>query len=182
MSDPVVELLALLESPAADRAYDEVVTQRAHALQCADLALADGAPDALVAAALLHDVGHLLPTGSAHHGLHADDQHEATGARHLRACFGPDVTAPIALHVDAKRYLCAADPGYLARLSAGSVLSLQLQGGPLDEAELEAFRQRPHWEAAVRLRRWDDQAKVLGAATRRVADHEPLLRRLAAAR
>jgi phosphonate degradation associated HDIG domain protein len=173
------DLLALLESPAARRAYDERVSQVAHALQCADLATAAGAGDALVAAALLHDVGHLLDTGTAHVGTEADDRHEATGARHLRERFGPEVTAPIALHVAAKRYLCATDPAYLAALSDGSRHSLALQGGPMTADEVTAFEARPHWEAAVRLRRWDDQAKVPGLATSAVADHRPLLERLA---
>lgn len=178
MTRAVDEVLALFEGPAANRAYDESVTQLAHALQCADLAIADGADDALVAAALLHDVGHLLDTGTAHVGTATDDRHETTGARHLRPAFGPDVTAPIALHVAAKRYLCAVDDAYLAALSPGSQHSLALQGGPMDDEEVGAFRARSHSEAAVRLRRWDDAAKVPGAATRSLADHRALLERL----
>lgn len=175
-------VLDLLASPAADRAYDEHVSQLAHALQCADLAAAAGADDALVAAALLHDVGHLLDTGTAHVGTATDDHHEASGARYLRPLFGPQVTAPIALHVAAKRYLCATDPGYLAALSDGSRHSFALQGGPMSGDECAAFEGRPHWEAAVQLRRWDDQAKVPGLATSTLADHAPLLERLAGIR
>ena len=178
MSAIVDELLRRYEGPAADRAYDESVTELAHALQCADLARAAGAGDALVAAALLHDVGHLLETGTAHVGTGSDDRHEATGARHLRAAFGPEVTAPVALHVAAKRYLCAVDEGYLVALSPGSQHSLALQGGPMGPDEVTAFRARPYHEDAVRLRRWDDQAKVPGAPTRSLEDHRPLLERL----
>lgn len=172
------ELLAHYDGAAANRAYDESVSQLEHALQCADLAIAAGATDALVAAALLHDVGHLLDTGTAHRGVETDDQHEATGARYLRSLFGPEVTGPVALHVAAKRYLCGTEPDYLAGLSLGSLHSLELQGGPMSSDETEAFRARPHWADAVQLRRWDDAAKVVGATTRALADHRPLLQRL----
>lgn len=169
-------LFSLYEGPAADVPYDEVVNEREHALQSAELAAADGAPDALVAAALLHDVGHLLPTTGR---AALDDGHEAHGAAYLRGLFGPEVTAPVALHVAAKRYLCGTESRYLALLSAGSVLSLEAQGGPMSAAEAAAFRQRPGWAHAVRLRRWDDSAKVAGAPTRSLRDWEPLLRSLA---
>ena len=178
----IEDLLALYETEAADRAYDERVSQLDHALQCADLARAAGAEDALVAAALLHDVGHLLDSGTAHRGTAADDRHEATGARYLRERFGPAVTAPIALHVAAKRYLCGTEPGYLARLSEGSVHSLGLQGGPMTAEEAEAFRARPHWADAVQLRRWDDEAKVVGMTSTPLAAHRALLVALATPR
>lgn len=172
------DVLERFSSPLADRAYDEHVSQLAHALQCADLAIAAGADDALVAAALLHDVGHLLETGTARVGTAADDRHEASGARYLRPLFAPEVTGPIALHVAAKRYLCATDEEYLDVLSEGSKHSLALQGGPMSPVEVDAFRSRPHWEAAVQLRRWDDQAKVSGLSTRSLDDHRRLLERL----
>ena len=169
------ELLALYAGPAADIPYDEVVNEREHALQTAELAVADDAPDPLVVAALLHDVGHLLATGR----LALDDGHEAHGAAHLRGLFGPEVTAPVALHVAAKRYLCGTEPRYHDGLSAGSKLSLEAQGGPMSTAEAAAFRGRPGWADAVRLRRWDDAAKVAGVATRPIRAFGPLLRQVA---
>lgn len=172
----VDELLALYEGPAADVPYDEVVDERAHALQTAELALADGAPDALVVAALLHDVGHLLPL-TGRRAL--DDGHETHGAAFLRRLFGPEVTAPVALHVAAKRYLCGTEPRYATSLSAGSVLSLEAQGGPMTPAEAAAFRDRAGWAHAVRLRRWDDAAKVAGASTRSLREWSGLLRSVA---
>lgn len=175
MTGPLDELLALYEGPAADVPYDEAVDERAHALQSAELAIAEGASEALVAAALLHDVGHLLPMGRRA----LDDGHEDHGAAFLRRWFGPEVTAPVALHVAAKRYLCGTEAAYHDGLSEGSKLSLAAQGGPMTPAEADAFRRRPGWSGAVRLRRWDDRAKVPGAPTRSLRDHEPLLRSLA---
>jgi gamma-butyrobetaine dioxygenase len=158
----VDEVLDLLRSWGTHR-YDEVVSQLDHALQCAALAHAAGAGDHLVAAALLHDVGHLLElrSGATAPGLGTDDRHhEQRGARWLAPVFPPEVTAPIALHVAAKRYLCTVDRRYRAGLSEGSERSLVRQGGPMDAAEVERFERHPAHTDAVRLRRWDDSGKV----------------------
>lgn len=169
-------IIGLFERLGRNR-YDESVTQEEHALQSAQLADEAGASPSLVAAALLHDVGHLLvardrvPT--------TDLRHEAEGARSLARWFGPEVTQPIALHVAAKRYLCAVDPTYFDGLSPGSVRSLELQGGPMSEAEVERFAAMPGAEDAVELRRWDDLAKVVGRPTKELADHRDLLLELA---
>ncbi|HYF46563.1 MAG TPA: HD domain-containing protein [Acidimicrobiales bacterium] len=164
------DLLARYDGERANAMYDEVVTEREHALQAALLAEEAGADDATVAAALLHDVGRLLVgTGPA------DRAHDRLGERVLAELFGPEVTAPVGLHVAAKRFLCATEPAYAERLSAPSVRSLAIQGGPMGEAEVAEFRARPHSEAAVRLRRWDDEAKVPGRSTPRVDEHRALL-------
>jgi len=138
--------------------YGESVTQEQHALQTAHLAERDGADPQLIAATLLHDFGHLL------HDVDAADQgidalHEELGARYLSRYFVAAVVEPGRLHVQAKRYLCAVDPDYLATLSPASVQSLALQGGPYDSTEVAEFEALPHWRAAVRLRRWDDLGK-----------------------
>ncbi len=143
--------------------YDEAVSQLDHALQTAALARAEGAPEALVVAALLHDVGHLLELrdgGAAHGDVAVDLGHEARGARWLARLFAPDVTGPIALHVAAKRYRCAVDPAYQDGLSEGSRRSLARQGGPMDAAEVARFEANPAHPDAVRLRGWDDGGKV----------------------
>lgn len=181
-SPPLDELLDRYRGPSAQQHYDEAVNQLEHGLQCAELARREAAPDALVAAALLHDVGHLL-TADRWDGEESpteDLRHEEAGGRYLRRWFGPEVTAPVVLHVAAKRYLCATDPRYLERLSPASVQSLELQGGPMDEEERARFEARVGWEDALRLRRWDDDAKVVGAEVAPFEDHEPLLRALAA--
>jgi len=144
----------------------EAVTQLAHALQCAAAAEAEHASPALVAAALLHDIGHLTQSfGPKPAARGIDDVHEQGGADYLAARFEPAVSEPVRLHVDAKRYLCAVEPGYFATLSPASVRSLELQGGVFSPEEAQAFIRRPFAEDAVRLRRWDEQAKVKGLTT-----------------
>jgi phosphonate degradation associated HDIG domain protein len=164
------DLLARIERLFAERGgaeyHGEAVSQLEHGLQAATFAEQDGAPAALVAAALLHDVGHLLHTLGEHCAAQGiDDTHEELGVRFLEKGFGPAVTGPVRLHVAAKRFLCATRPDYFAKLSPASVTSLHLQGGPMSAAEAAAFRADPHAAAAVRVRGWDDRAKVAGLAT-----------------
>ena len=155
------EVMALLVDWGVHR-YDEDVTQLAHALQTAARAEAAGAPPTLVTAALLHDVGHLLDLRRGEPEMEVP--HELLGSAWLRPLFPAAVTAPIALHVRAKRYLCAVDEGYERALSAGSTRSLASQGGLLTPAEVAAFERVPGHAEAVQLRRWDDEAKVVGAS------------------
>jgi phosphonate degradation associated HDIG domain protein len=162
--------------------YDDLVSQLDHALQCAALARQAHADDSLVAASLLHDIGHLieLEGSSGRTGdLSIDRRHEATAVRVLAGLFPPSVTAPIALHVDAKRYLCAVDPTYESMLSAGSVRSLATQGGPMDEAEAARFAAMPAYRAACDLRRWDDLGKVEGLIVAPIDDYVAMLQTLA---
>lgn len=154
------EIIAIYGEWGHDR-YTEEVSQTAHAVQCAGLAESAGAPSALVLACLLHDIGHLvdLRTSGGYHETRTDLEHEATGARALSALFPPSVTGPIALHVAAKRYLCATDPGYAGSLSATSTATLTLQGGPMDVDEARRFSRLTHASSAVSLRHWDDAGK-----------------------
>ncbi|MEO7911970.1 MAG: HD domain-containing protein [Roseiflexaceae bacterium] len=148
------------------RDYGESISVLDHSLQAAYAAEQNGAAPALVAAAVLHDYGHLihdLPEDIADQGI--DGVHEAVGAAFLAAYFGPDVIEPVRLHVAAKRYLCAIEPAYLAELSLASAQSLLLQGGPFDAAEIAAFEATPYFFEAVWLRRYDDIAKEPGAWT-----------------
>jgi phosphonate degradation associated HDIG domain protein len=159
--------VAALFARHGDLAYEgEGVSQLEHALQAAALAEAEDAGDPLVAAALLHDLGHILarqgPTATQR-GV--DDRHQYFVIPFLHAILPPDVTEPIRLHVAAKRALCALEPAYEASLSPDSRRSLALQGGPFDTADTEAFLVRPFAREAMRLRRWDDAAKVPARST-----------------
>ncbi|MFN5882701.1 MAG: phosphonate degradation HD-domain oxygenase [Burkholderiales bacterium] len=141
-------------------AYGESVNQIEHALQCGVLAESAGAPDTLVTAAVLHDIGHMLHRDAAEAvQLGADDRHEILGAKYLMRWFGPAVAVPVQLHVEAKRYLCARVPGYWDTLSTLSKRTLEIQGGPFSDAQADEFLSRPHAEAAISLRQWDDLAK-----------------------
>ncbi|MCO6042397.1 HD domain-containing protein [Aeoliella sp. ICT_H6.2] len=158
----------------------EDVTQLQHALQAALLAEQQQAGDALIAAALLHDVGHLLhelPDDAPLQGI--DDRHEDLAAAWLERHFPPAVVQPVKLHVESKRYLCATEPGYWDALSLPSKQSLELQGGIMTDEECESFRQGEHFEAAIRLRRWDDEAKVANLETPPVKHFLPYVDRVA---
>lgn len=156
--------------------YGERVTQLQHSLQSAYFAEQQGAKPTLIAAALLHDIGHLL------HDLGEDiaDQgidaiHEQIGGEYLEKHFIPAVSEPARLHVAAKRYLCAVDPAYFATLSPVSVQSLALQGGPMNAEEVEEFEALPFFEDAVQLRRFDDLGKEPDLATPELEHYRPYL-------
>lgn len=153
--------------------YGEGVSQLDHALQCATCAERDGASPALVTATLLHDMGHLLhdlPQDIADRGI--DTQHESLGSAWLSRHFGPDVTEPVRLHVAAKRYLATVEKGYYELLSPASIQSLKLQGGLMSPEEATRFRGERFAEDAIKLRRWDDEGKVVGAKTPDLAHFE----------
>jgi len=170
----LAQISALFDGYGSAFYGDEAVTQTQHALQCAHLAERAGEAPGLVAAALLHDLGHLVQAESRSR----DMRHQDVAARLLEPLLGPEVTEPIRLHVAAKRYLCAVDPSYHATLSPASQASLALQGGPYDAAGTHAFAAQPHAEAAVRLRRYDDLAKDVDAATPPLSHYLPMLEAL----
>lgn len=160
-----------------DETYGEGVSQTEHALQCAAFAQRDGASAALITATLLHDIGHLLhdlPSDVADSGI--DTQHEATGSAWLSRHFGLAVTEPVRMHVAAKRYLATMEPGYFEQLSDASKLSLRLQGGPMSAAQAAAFAAEPFFADAIRLRRWDEEGKIVGYQGPELAHFEPLVR------
>lgn len=183
ITDPVRLIAEMFLSEGAAGYLGEPVTQAAHMLQAATLAQRDGAAPELVAAALLHDVGHFTGAVTGRQLMSGtDNRHGEVGADWLAQWFGPDVTEPIRLHVAAKRYLCAVEPGYAATLSDASVFTLSIQGGPMRDAEVRDFAESPYAKAACRLRRWDDAAKQPGALTPPFGHFRPLLARLVDAR
>jgi [1-hydroxy-2-(trimethylamino)ethyl]phosphonate dioxygenase len=144
----------------------EQVTVAEHGLQSAHFAEATGASQALIVAALLHDIGHLIDAPLDDLAAwESDAHHEISGSRWLAAHFGPAVYEPVRLHVPAKRYLCATDATYFTMLSSASVQTLQLQGGPMSADELALFEAESYCNDAVLLRRCDDQGKVMGLRT-----------------
>ncbi len=185
MTSPIDRIAELFAGEGARNYLGEEVSIALHMLQAGVLAENAGAADALVAAALLHDVGHfeaISPRPTQARQLEEQDfRHQDMGADWLTQWFPKEVTEPVRLHVMAKRYLCAVEPRYLARLSPASVHTLALQGGPLTDADARAFISLPHAEAAVSVRRWDDEAKDPGLATPTFAHFHQLLSRLTVA-
>lgn len=179
MSGPVEQLAALFAGPGGGDYLGEAVTMAQHMCQAGTLAELAGAGDALVAAALLHDVGHVHGEVSGRDLMSGtDNRHSDTGAAWLSQWFGTPVTEPVRLHVAAKRYLCAVDPAYVGTLSAASLYTLGVQGGPLDDAQVRAFEAEPFHADAVAVRRWDDAAKDPAAPTHPFEHFRPLLTRL----
>jgi [1-hydroxy-2-(trimethylamino)ethyl]phosphonate dioxygenase len=159
--DVVRQIVEVFNQRGSENYGSEAVTQLEHAIQSALLATRDGAEDCLIAAALLHDIGHLLgntplPTAETQN---YDDKHENRAYGWLREHFGTRVADPVRLHVAAKRYLCTVDPSYCGFLSPTSLKSYYDQGGVMDAEEMTAFEHERYFQEALRLRRWDDEAK-----------------------
>ena len=179
-SDTIVEFIAdIFARRGADSYLGEEVTMSEHMLQGAQLAEQAGADDALVAAALLHDIGHYtneFPEDALDRGI--NNYHDSAGAAVLKAFFPATVVDCVRHHVAAKRYLCATDPAYHDRLSAASIHTLNLQGGPMTENEVAAFRTQAGLDAIVQVRLWDDEGKVANTATPEFEYFVPLLQKL----
>jgi [1-hydroxy-2-(trimethylamino)ethyl]phosphonate dioxygenase len=174
------DILALYGSRGSQAYFGERVSMAEHGLQAAHFAQVEGAAEALVVAALLHDIGHLLEAVPDDiDEWTRDARHEESGARWLARHFDAAVSEPVRLHVPAKRYLCATDAGYSARLSSASVHTLKLQGGPMSERDVAQFESEPFWRDAVRLRHWDDQGKVAGLKTPPLEAYAALIARVA---
>ncbi len=164
------EISALFAGERAQQHYGEAVSISGHMLQTAANLAADGEPDALVAAGLLHDIGWILA---------AEAGHEDSGADYLLQRFGTAVSEPVRLHVAAKRWLVATSPHYYDTLSDESRRTLVLQGGPLPEQDCAAFAGHPFFRQAIALRLADDQGKSTEVQAGTIEDYLPLLRRLA---
>jgi phosphonate degradation associated HDIG domain protein len=180
MALTVIEIIEVLETRGKEKYGREAVSQLEHALQCAHLAELAHEPPDLVAACLLHDLGHLISTMPDEFNHTQDDVHQYLAIPFVSGVFNAAVLDPIRMHVEAKRYLCQAQPGYWDTLSQASKDSLVLQGGAYSEAQAQQFIALPHAPAAVRLRRYDDLAKVPGTQTPPLSHYAEVLRTVAA--
>ncbi|TXI00026.1 MAG: HDIG domain-containing protein [Pseudomonas monteilii] len=153
---------ALYERHGSDDYIGEAITQLEHMSQAAQLAIAEGFDDEVVLAAFFHDIGHLCD-GDASMGGYGVVSHERIGAEYLRRCgFGERMARLVQYHVEAKRYLTLRQPGYYQRLSEASRRTLEYQGGVMSEDEADVFERDPLFEVSLRMREWDERAKVVG--------------------
>jgi phosphonate degradation associated HDIG domain protein len=179
MANVMDQIVALFDGRGTGSYFGEPVSVLEHGLQAAHFAREDGCADAVVLAALLHDVGHLLEDVPEDvNDWHHDARHEAVGARWLAKHFGPEVTDPVRLHVPAKRYLCATHASYAATLSPASVLTLALQGGPMSAAEVADFEREPYFKDAVAVRHCDDRGKLRGLPVDALESYRPMIEAL----
>ena len=179
-NDTIVEfLLELFERRGPESYLGENVSMADHMEQSAACAVEAGAPDSLVVAALLHDVGHFVsdfPLDALEKGT--DNLHEDAGAKLLQNFFPPSVSEPVRLHVAAKRYLCAVEPRYYDRLSDASINSLNLQGGAMSLDEVAAFEKNAFKDDAVKLRYFDDDGKVVNISIKPITEYKAMLESL----
>lgn len=180
MSREIDSIFELLRASSKQPYIGEPISQLEHSLQAAWAASAAHASEALIAAALLHDIGHLCaPPGTREMpglGIH---EHEEIGAAYLRAAgFGEEVIGPVRFHVRAKRYLVAKHSAYRDKLSSASTATLAHQGGPMSNDEMAAFEREPGFADALRVRAWDEQAKVEGLEGPGLESFRPMLERL----
>ena len=178
-SNIVAFIADIFERRGAESYLGEPVSMSEHMLQGAVLAETEGASEELVAAALLHDIGHYTSEfGPMSLGDERDNYHEESGAKVLAPFFPAVITECVRLHVPAKRYLCATDKAYYDRLSEASKHTLMLQGGPMSAEEVAAFERNPFHREAVRVRIWDDEGKRPGVKTPEFRHYMPLLQRV----
>ena len=178
--ETIVGFLAdIFERRGGEEYLGEPVTMAEHMLQGAYLAEQAGESEAIVTAALLHDIGHF----TSEFGMFSMDDthdryHEEAGANVLAGFFPSVVTDCVRHHVAAKRYLCAVDPDYFDKLSEASVHSLNLQGGPMDTREVEAFERNPNLADIVKVRHFDDAGKLPDMEIPGFSHYAPLVQRV----
>ena len=166
-----------------DLDYGENISMREHMLQTAHLAEQGGGEERLIVAALLHDYGHMVcdrPNNIFSEG--SDNFHETIGAQALESWFDEEIVGAIRLHVDAKRYLCAANPKYLAKLSDASITTLGVQGGPMNREEMVEFREQVGYKMALKIRIYDDLGKEPRMLRPDLLYYVPMLRRCLSAK
>ena len=172
---PVDQIFSIFRDYGS-RHYGENVSEMEHALQTAEFARQFGEPDSIILACLLHDYGHMLHDlgeNIAHDGI--DAKHEIIGATLLKDLFPEIILEPIRQHVAAKRYLCWKNPAYAEGLSESSRLSLQLQGGPMNNVEAQKFETNPHFIACIKVRHYDDMGKMPGMLTAELGSYRGLM-------
>jgi phosphonate degradation associated HDIG domain protein len=168
----VNEVFALYEQHGDEDYIGEPVSQIEHMSQAAALAQAEGYDDEVVLAAFFHDIGHLCAAGAEVGSMDGmgNIDHEKLGADYLLdRGFSPRLANLVSGHVIAKRYLTYKYPEYFDKLSPASRATLNFQGGVMSGEEALAFEANPDADLIIRMRYWDDEAKVQNAAVNNIA-------------
>lgn len=178
--DTIVAFLGdIFERRGGEEYLGEPVTMAEHMLQGACLAEQQGESEIIIVSALLHDIGHFTSEfGTFSMEDTHDRHHEEAGAAVLERFFPKLVIDCVREHVAAKRYICATDPAYFGELSAASIHSLKLQGGPMNAEEVIAFEKNPNVAEIVRVRRLDDAGKIAGMVTPGFDHYAPMIQRI----
>ncbi|MBL8691686.1 MAG: metal-dependent phosphohydrolase [Rhodospirillaceae bacterium] len=176
MSSPIEAIFATIRRGGAKRLPEAPDGLLRHGLVAAAHARAVEASPALIAAALMHDIGHLLDLDDAD-GFDDDRdvEHAMLGAGWLALWLPDSVTRPIALHVDAKRYLAGKDPAFTDTLTPMSRASLALQGGAHSATQAAAFEREAFFADALRVREWDDAPDLPDARIGSPEDYRTLI-------
>lgn len=176
----IVDFLAdIFDRRGGEEYLGEPVTMAEHMLQGAAIAEKDGQRDEIIVAALLHDIGHFTSEFGTFSMTDTEDRyHEEAGADLLARFFPSVVTDCVRFHVAAKRYLCATRPEYMSLLSAASVHSLNLQGGPMNAGEVAEFEKNPNVQDIVAVRYLDDAGKEPDMKTPGFAHFAPIVQRV----
>ncbi|MCP4820748.1 MAG: HD domain-containing protein [Shimia sp.] len=178
--DSIVAFIGDIFDRCGDEEYlGEPVTMAQHMLQGATIAEQNGLPEDIIVAALLHDIGHFTSEfGTFSMDDTKDRFHEEAGARVLADFFPSVVIDCVRHHVTAKRYLCATKPEYFDRLSEASIHSLNLQGGPMSETEVDAFEKNPNLKKIIQVRYLDEAGKHPEMVTPDYAHFAPMVQRV----
>ena len=162
-SEVADEIISMYRDHGGEEYAGEKVSQLEHMVQTARLASQEGYDEEVILAAFLHDIGHICVSakGDEAMGEYGVKDHEEIGANFLkRKGFSKRVVRLVESHVEAKRYLTYKDPGYYDQLSAASKKTLEYQGGRMGKEEAEAFEQYPLFDLIIKMRRWDEEAKI----------------------
>lgn len=156
-------VISLYEKYGGDDYIGEPVSQVEHMCQSAILAENEGYNDEIILAAFFHDIGHLcehIMEVKQMDGYGVVD-HEKLGADFLlEKGFSGNIASLVRNHVQAKRYLTFSNEDYYNQLSEASKKTLEFQGGRMSAEEALAFQADPLFEMHIRLRQWDEKAKL----------------------
>ena len=162
------EIMSFYEQNGGEEYAGEKITQLEHMVQAAQLAEEQGYDEETVLAAFMHDIGHICEAGHGDNemGEFGIKDHEEIGADYLKEKgFSKKVVRLVQSHVEAKRYLTFKNPDYYNHLSEASKKTLEYQGGRMEEDEANAFEHYPLFDLIIKMRKWDEQAKI---------EHKPL--------